>query len=75
MLMAATPANKPKGTSGARDESPYFEETNGVINPESNSVGTSVENVPQDLETVAREAGLDDAAVCVLYIQINSTLT
>lgn len=75
MLTAATPANKSKRTSGAQDENPYFEEINGVTNPESDSVGSSVENAPQDLETVAREAGLDDAAVCVLYIQTNSTLT
>ncbi|KAI5851262.1 hypothetical protein DFP73DRAFT_472445 [Morchella snyderi] len=67
MLTVTTPANKPKGTSGAQDENSYFEEANGAVDPEPNSIDTSVENAPQDLETIAREAGLDDAAMRQLY--------
>lgn len=62
MLTAAKPPNKPKGTPGAQDDNTYPEEPAVIPKTTPSAYGY---NGPQDLETIAREAGLDDAAVSI----------
>lgn len=62
MLTAAKPLNRPKGTSGAQDDDAYPE---GPVAIPDTTPSAHGHNGPQDLETIAREAGLDDAAVSI----------
>lgn len=62
MLTAAKPPNRPKGAPGAQDDDTYPEEP--VVIPKTTPSAYGY-NGPQDLETIAREAGLDDAAVSI----------
>lgn len=64
MLTAAKPANKPKGTTaGAQNDDAYFEARGQDRGASETSSVTAVDSGPQDLEIIAREAGLNDAAV------------
>lgn len=66
MLAVAKPANRPNGISEAQEDDSYPEgaEANGGTATVSKTVSRAHgHNGPQDLETIAREAGLDDSAV------------
>lgn len=60
MLTTTKPANRPKGMSDTQDGDSCPEEATAT--PET-ALSARGHNGPQDLETIAREAGLDDAAV------------
>lgn len=66
MLTAAKPANKPKEASNPQEDDAYFESGDtdgGAVATFETAPGTGTHSGPQDLETIAREAGLSDAAV------------
>lgn len=66
MLSTAKPANRLKAISGAQVDDACFEggdANEGAAAAPEIASGASSHSGPQDLETIAREAGLDDAAV------------
>lgn len=65
MLTAAKPANRPKGTPSAQEDNAYFDDDTNEGTPASSETtsSTRAHKESQDLETIAREAGLSDAAV------------
>ena len=64
MLEAAKPAARPTEDAGCLDEDPGFGQAASAQQPASDSAGTSAPaHGPQDLDSLAREVGLDENAV------------